>query len=39
MGLADAKDYPDLHDVYQKAATADQQQIVLSRAAAAAKGN
>ena len=36
--LLGAKDYPDLHDFYQKVATADQQQIVLSRAAVA-KGN
>jgi len=36
--LLDAKAYPDLHDFYQKVATADQQQIVLARAAAA-KGN
>jgi hypothetical protein len=32
------KDYPDLHDFYQKVATADQQPIVLSRVTAA-KGN
>jgi Domain of Unknown Function with PDB structure (DUF3857)/Transglutaminase-like superfamily len=36
--LLDAKAYPDLHDFYQKVATADQQQIVLTRATAA-KGN
>jgi hypothetical protein len=29
------KDYPDLHDFYQKVATADQQQLVLTRAPAA----
>lgn len=34
------KDYTDLHDFYQKVATADQQQLVLTRAAATpAKGN
>jgi len=32
------KDYPDLHDFYQKVATADQQQLVLSRTTAS-KGN
>ena len=36
--LLDPKDYPDLHDFYQKVATADQQQLVLTRAPAA-KGN
>ncbi len=36
--LLDAKDYPDLHDFYQKVATADQQQLVLTRTPAA-KGN
>jgi hypothetical protein len=36
--LLGPKDYPELHDFYQKVATADQQQIVLSRAVAA-KGN
>jgi hypothetical protein len=36
--LLDAKEYPDLHDFYQKVATADQQQLVLTRAVAA-KGN
>jgi hypothetical protein len=36
--ILDAKDYPDLHDFYQKVATADQQQLVLSRTPAA-KGN
>jgi hypothetical protein len=36
--LLGPKDYPDLHDFYQKVATADQQQIVLSRAVVA-KGN
>jgi len=29
------KDYPDLHDFFQKVATADQQQLVLTRAPAA----
>jgi len=38
FALLGANDYPDLHDFYQKVATADQQQIVLSRAVAA-KGN
>lgn len=36
--MLDPKDYSDLHDFYQKAATADQQQLVLSRASVA-KGN
>ncbi|MGA3371615.1 MAG: DUF3857 domain-containing protein [Terracidiphilus sp.] len=36
--LLDPKDYPDLHDFYQKVATADQQQLVLTRAPSA-KGN
>jgi len=36
--LLDPKDYPSLHDFYQKVATADQQQLVLTRAPAA-KGN
>jgi len=36
--LLDAKDYSNLHDFYQKVATADQQQLVLSRVPAA-KGN
>lgn len=39
FALLSPKDYPELHDFYQKVATADQQQIVLSRAAVAAKGN
>ncbi len=34
-----AADYAGLHDFYQKVATADQQQLVLSRAPAMAKGN
>jgi hypothetical protein len=38
FALLGPKDYPDLHDFYQKVATADQQQIVLSRAVVA-KGN
>ena len=29
FALLGPKDYPDLHDFYQKVATADQQQIVL----------
>jgi len=38
--LLDPKDYSNLHDFYQKVATADQQQLVLTRmAATAAKGN
>jgi len=36
--ILDSKEYADLHDYYQKIATADQQQLVLSRASAA-KGN
>ncbi len=36
--LLPATDYPDLHDFYQKVATADQQQLVLTRAQVA-KGN
>jgi hypothetical protein len=36
--VLDPKDYTDLHDFYQKVATADQQQLVLTRAPAA-KGN
>jgi uncharacterized protein (DUF885 family) len=38
FALLGPKDYPDLHDFYQKVATADQQQVVLSRAVVA-KGN
>lgn len=37
--LVDAKDYASLHDFYQKVATADQQQLVLKRAAQPANGN
>jgi len=37
--LLNASDYSGLHDFYQKVATADQQQLVLTRAAVAAKGN
>jgi hypothetical protein len=37
--LLDATDYPDLHDFYQKVATADQQQLVLTRTTTAAAGN
>ena len=33
--LVDSKEYGELHDFYQKVATADQQQIVLTRAPAA----
>lgn len=33
------KDYTDLHGFYQKVATADQQQLVLTRAVTTAKGN
>ena len=36
--LLDPKEYPALHDFYLKVATADQQQLVLTRAPAA-KGN
>ena len=36
--LLDPKEYKDLHDFYQKVATADEQQLVLSRAPSA-KGN
>ena len=36
--VIDAKEYSGLHDFYQKVATADQQQLVLTRAAVA-KGN
>jgi Domain of Unknown Function with PDB structure (DUF3857)/Transglutaminase-like superfamily len=39
FALLGSKDYNNLHDFYQKLATADQQQIVLIRTAAAAKGN
>ena len=35
--LLEQKDYNELHDFYQKVATADQQQLVLTRAAQAAK--
>ena len=35
--LLEPKEYKDLHDFYQKVATADQQQLVLTRAAQAAK--
>ena len=37
--MLDAKEYADLHDFYQKVATADQQQLVLTRASVAVKGN
>jgi len=36
--LLDPKEYPNLHDFYLKVATADQQQLVLTRSPAA-KGN
>jgi Domain of Unknown Function with PDB structure (DUF3857)/Transglutaminase-like superfamily len=38
FALLGASDYPSLHDFYQKVATADQQQLVLTRAVVA-KGN
>jgi hypothetical protein len=38
FALLNAKDYPSLHDFYQKVAAADQQQLVLARVATA-KGN
>jgi hypothetical protein len=38
FALVEPKDYSGLHDFYQKVATADQQQLVLT-AATAAKGN
>src|SRR5579863_2420085 len=38
--MIDPKDYPQLHDFYRKVATADQQQLVLTRGASAGtKGN
>jgi hypothetical protein len=37
--VLDPNDYAGLHDFYQKVATADQQQLVLTHAAVAAKGN
>jgi hypothetical protein len=37
--LLDPKDYTTLHDFYQKVASADQQQLVLTRATPTAKGN
>jgi len=37
--LLDPKDYPSLHDFYQKVATADQQQLVLTRIPTATAGN
>jgi len=37
--LLDPKDYPSLHDFYQKVATADQQQLVLTRTPTATGGN
>jgi hypothetical protein len=38
FAMLSAKEYPGLHDFFQKVATADQQQLVLVRAAQA-KGN
>jgi transglutaminase-like putative cysteine protease len=38
FALLDPKEYPNLHDFYQKVATADQQQLVLTRSQAV-KGN
>jgi hypothetical protein len=38
FAILDPKEYKDLHDFYQKLATADQQQLVLTRATPA-KGN
>jgi transglutaminase-like putative cysteine protease len=37
--LLDAKEYNGLHDFYQKVASADQQQLVLTRSPVVAKGN
>jgi hypothetical protein len=37
--FAKPQEYQDLHDFYQKVAAADQQQLVLARAPAVAKGN
>jgi hypothetical protein len=37
--LLEPKDYPGLHDFYQKVAAADQQQVVLTRTATASAGN
>lgn len=37
--ILDPKDYGELHDFYQKVATADQQPLVLERSAAQSKGN
>jgi hypothetical protein len=37
--LLDPKEYGSLHDFYQKVASADQQQLVLTRAPVVAKGN
>ena len=37
--ILDPKDYGELHDFYQKVATADQQPLVLERGPAPAKGN
>jgi hypothetical protein len=39
FALLDAKEYPTLRDFYQKIATADQQQLVLTLAPAASAGN
>jgi hypothetical protein len=37
--ILDQKEYGDLHDFYQKVATVDQQPLILTNAAAPAKGN
>lgn len=37
--MLDAKDYESLHDFYQKVSTVDQQPLILTSAAAPAKGN
>jgi hypothetical protein len=39
FSILPATDYGDLHDFYQKVATADQQPLVLTRAQVASKGN
>jgi hypothetical protein len=39
FALLEPKDYPALRDFYQKVTTADQQQLVLTAAGPAAKGN
>jgi hypothetical protein len=37
--ILEPKEYPSLHDFYQKVAAADQQQVVLTRATTATAGN